>query len=300
MQCAASSHTLFYQSINVIECPEFRELLRLLCEDLHDTDIPRRTKLRELIIETWKDYFKVLKDDFVVSQFLFKALDCNSSLTQNSMGQISLTADIWSDLNMRPFLACTAYWVAKGKNSSVLKLKCALIAFHHLPGSHTGLNITMTLLGLINRAGIADKVSRHQLGPFHCTTTNRLVILHLTTLAITTPPCLSCHAYSKAMILTSIQKTRASCAYPTSSTYVQSTQQTTSLLLTSPRSPKHHSNSLAVIPISALSRTKHIWYSEHGMYCRFKIILERVMSATHIAVIPHMRTHSDKEEFPKK
>ena len=51
---------------------------------------------------------------------------------------------------------------------------------------------------------------------------------------------------------------------------------------------------------SLLSCTKHIWYSEHGMYCQFEIILERAMSATHIAVIPHMRTHSDEEEFLKK
>ena len=50
----------------------------------------------------------------------------------------------------------------------------------------------------------------------------------------------------------------------------------------------------------ALSCTKHVWYSEHLMYCRFEIILERVMSATHVAVIPHMRTHSDEEEFLKK
>ena len=50
----------------------------------------------------------------------------------------------------------------------------------------------------------------------------------------------------------------------------------------------------------SVSRTKHVWYSEHGMYCRFKIILEQAMSATHVAVIPHMRTHSDEEEFPKK
>ena len=49
-----------------------------------------------------------------------------------------------------------------------------------------------------------------------------------------------------------------------------------------------------------VSRTKHIWYSEHGMYCWFKIILEWAMSVTHIAVIPRTRTHSDEEEFPKK
>ena len=51
---------------------------------------------------------------------------------------------------------------------------------------------------------------------------------------------------------------------------------------------------------SMLSHTKHIWYSEHGMYCQFEIILEQAMSATHVAVIPHMRTHSDEEEFLKK
>ena len=50
----------------------------------------------------------------------------------------------------------------------------------------------------------------------------------------------------------------------------------------------------------AVSRTKHIWYSEHGMYCRFEIILERAMSATHVAVILHMRTSpAYEEEFTK-
>ena len=34
------------------------------------------------------------------------------------------------------------------------------------------------------------------------------------------------------------------------------------------------------LPFEAVSCTKHVWYSEHGMYCRFEIILERVMSAT--------------------
>ena len=54
------------------------------------------------------------------------------------------------------------------------------------------------------------------------------------------------------------------------------------------------------LPTQALSRTKHVWYSEHGMYCRFEIILERAMSATHIAVILHMRTSpAYEEEFMK-
>ena len=52
--------------------------------------------------------------------------------------------------------------------------------------------------------------------------------------------------------------------------------------------------------VVAMSHTKHVWYSEHGTYCQFKIILEGGMSVTHIAIIPCTRTHSDKEEFPRK
>ena len=52
--------------------------------------------------------------------------------------------------------------------------------------------------------------------------------------------------------------------------------------------------------IEAVSRTKHVWYSGHGTYCQFKIILERVMSATHVAVIPCTRTSpAYEEEFTK-
>ena len=50
----------------------------------------------------------------------------------------------------------------------------------------------------------------------------------------------------------------------------------------------------------ALSRTKHVWYSEHGTYYQFEFILERAMSATHIAVILRTRTSpAYEEEFTK-
>ena len=52
--------------------------------------------------------------------------------------------------------------------------------------------------------------------------------------------------------------------------------------------------------VCAVSRTKHVWYSEHGTYYQFEIILGRVMSVTHVAVIPHMRTSpAYEEEFVK-
>jgi hypothetical protein len=54
------------QSLNLVECPEFRALLLLLRQDLKDTMIPHRTKLRELIVEAWKQYFVVLKRKLAV------------------------------------------------------------------------------------------------------------------------------------------------------------------------------------------------------------------------------------------
>lgn len=56
------------QSLNVVECSEFRELLLLLRQDLRDDDIPRRTKLRTDVITAWQRYFVILKTDLAVSQ----------------------------------------------------------------------------------------------------------------------------------------------------------------------------------------------------------------------------------------
>jgi hypothetical protein len=53
--------------MNVVECPEFRALIPLLCEDLNDNDIPHQTKLREAIIRTWKMEFEKLQADIHVS-----------------------------------------------------------------------------------------------------------------------------------------------------------------------------------------------------------------------------------------
>ncbi|KIM87796.1 hypothetical protein PILCRDRAFT_85650 [Piloderma croceum F 1598] len=88
------------QSLNVIECPEFRALLLLLCSDLKETMVPHRTKLRELIIQAWRRYFQILKHNLV-----------------NAIGHVSFTMDIWSDQNRRSYLALTAHWIAKAEET---------------------------------------------------------------------------------------------------------------------------------------------------------------------------------------
>ena len=64
------------QSINVIECWEFRDLILLLRSDLDDKDIPHHTRIRESIIQSWEAYFKELKVDLGVRAILF-SLRCN-------------------------------------------------------------------------------------------------------------------------------------------------------------------------------------------------------------------------------
>jgi hypothetical protein len=63
--------TVSYQSLNVVECPEFRQLLLFLREGLREEDIPRRDKIRAAIMKAWHAYYKVLKDELQVSLELF-------------------------------------------------------------------------------------------------------------------------------------------------------------------------------------------------------------------------------------
>jgi hypothetical protein len=58
------------QSVNIVECPELRDLLLYLNEDLEDSDIPHRTKLTELIFKSFDREFKCLVDHIQVSTSL--------------------------------------------------------------------------------------------------------------------------------------------------------------------------------------------------------------------------------------
>ncbi len=78
--------------------------------------------------------------------------------TQDAVGHISFTMDIWSDHNRRSYLAITAHWIAMILGTTVLELKAALIAFHQLRGDHNGKSPVEVVLQLLDRAGIILKV----------------------------------------------------------------------------------------------------------------------------------------------
>lgn len=61
-----------FQSINVVECREFRDLLILLRNDLKEEDIPRRTKIREEIMKAWEKWFTALKKELQVRPCHFR------------------------------------------------------------------------------------------------------------------------------------------------------------------------------------------------------------------------------------
>lgn len=80
------------------------------------------------------------------------------------MGKISLTEDLWSDHNLAPFMAVTSHWIqtttiqtADGPQH-ILKLRCDLIAFIHVPGRHNGEHLAEAFLGVLDRIGITSKV----------------------------------------------------------------------------------------------------------------------------------------------
>jgi hypothetical protein len=58
----------------VIECPEFRNLLVFLRDDLSDDDIFGRDKLKLSIMEAWYSYYLVLKDELEVIFYIFNVI----------------------------------------------------------------------------------------------------------------------------------------------------------------------------------------------------------------------------------
>ena len=72
--------------------------------------------------------------------------------------------DLWSDLNLVPFMAVTAHWIeAKTVKTGegmqhVLTLRADLVGFHHVPGHHSGENLSERFLHVLERINVAHKV----------------------------------------------------------------------------------------------------------------------------------------------
>ena len=137
----------------------------LVRETLDDADIPCHDKMREAILDHWQKSFECLKVDLSVSLQFILLIQLASITQQNSCGKISFTADIWSNANMQAYIAVTSHWISGDQSTKHLSLKTALIGFHCIKGSHTGINIAEIILHLLDRAGVTLKVRVYHVIP---------------------------------------------------------------------------------------------------------------------------------------
>jgi len=135
-----------------VDSKEFRNLLLLLKEDLQEKDIPHRTTMTKRVLELNQEHIDYLSNQMLVSIYFTKYIILIFfSFKQTSMGKISFTMDIWTDLNMKSYMAVTAHWLQKETLQSKLTLCSDLIGFVHTPGSHTGEHLAKVFVYILDR-----------------------------------------------------------------------------------------------------------------------------------------------------
>ena len=143
---------IYPQSSNLLECPEFREYILYVGQgNMDDSDLPKCTSMTDLIKKLYHEEMGRI----------FQEL-------RNSTGRISFSMDLWSDTNLRSFMAVTAHYIYKDeKDGGRLKYRCGLIAFCYVPGDHTGVNLADHFLKILVKLNITHKVRKlpiHQKG----------------------------------------------------------------------------------------------------------------------------------------
>jgi hypothetical protein len=68
---------------------------------------------------------------------------------------------MWSDPDLKPYMAVTAHWLEKAQTQDgqqKLTLRADLIGFLYFPGSHTGERLAEIFYFIITRMGLEKKV----------------------------------------------------------------------------------------------------------------------------------------------
>ena len=64
----------YSQTIRVVECAEFRELLLYTCPEISDSDLAKQDKIHNTIVDAGVDYIEVLKKQLGVCYIFLKLL----------------------------------------------------------------------------------------------------------------------------------------------------------------------------------------------------------------------------------
>ncbi|KIL57715.1 hypothetical protein M378DRAFT_16075 [Amanita muscaria Koide BX008] len=130
------------QSLNVVDCPEFRAFALYGRTGVLDKDLLHRTALTDLIRMSYQ-----AEHDRIVNEL------------QNSLGRVSFTSDIWSDPNLTAFMAVTTHFCTRDENGR-LDIAARLLAFRVMEGSHDGDHIGDALFEVMDEAGIIQKLGQ--------------------------------------------------------------------------------------------------------------------------------------------
>ena len=76
------------------------------------------------------------------------------------MGKISFTMDIWSDPDLKAYMAVTAHWMESQtlQSQQRISLRADLIGFINVLENHTGEHLAKVFLFIIDHLNIANKV----------------------------------------------------------------------------------------------------------------------------------------------
>ncbi|KAJ2973106.1 hypothetical protein NUW54_g12126 [Trametes sanguinea] len=127
------------QSINVVECPEFQDLMFFLRPDLDEGDLPGRTRMTEFILKQWAETKRAILDDLKASP-----------------GRVHYTCDIWSDQELATYLAVTAHHSRTDEKGYTLSTCNHLLAFRRIH-SHAGAVVADAIVKFLREADILSK-----------------------------------------------------------------------------------------------------------------------------------------------
>ena len=74
---------------------------------------------------------------------------------------MSFTTDLWSDPDLKPYMAVTAHWlelVHLQGGQKKITIRADLIGFIHVPGHHTWEKLAKVFHFIISRVGLIKKV----------------------------------------------------------------------------------------------------------------------------------------------
>ncbi|PPR08205.1 hypothetical protein CVT24_001392 [Panaeolus cyanescens] len=130
------------QSLNVIECPEFRRWALYGREGVTDKDLPHRTAITNLIHKMYTKEHEELKLEL-----------------KQALSRISFTSDMWSDPLYASFLAVTCHFAVRN-SAGHLEIANRLLAFRLVTGSHEGDNVGQVMYDIVKEADIHHKMGQ--------------------------------------------------------------------------------------------------------------------------------------------